>query len=336
VTPEPAPHPEARRTVLVALAANAAIMIVKAVGGVLSGSSALMAEAAHSVADTANEGFLLMSLRRSTQAADDEHPFGYGQERFLWAFVAAIGIFVAGAGFSAYQGIEAILGGSQDSRFDIAYAILAFAFVAESVSLLRALRQTRGEARVRGLSLRAHLRASRDPTTKTVVFEDTAAVAGNVVAVAGVALHQATGHVAFEGAAALIVAGLLVSAAYLLARDAQSLLVGQAASPQERAEILRVLRERPEVEAVLQLLTMALAPERLLVAARIDLTSGIDSEQIEEFSTEVDRELRRRLPAVAEVFLDATDSDRFARAKRPPIGVGEEPAPGGEGSRTTR
>src|SRR3954447_26263081 len=117
---------ESRRTVLVALAANGAILVVKAVGGVMSGSSALLAEAAHSVADTANEGFLLASLSRSTREPDDEHPFGYGQERFLWAFVAAIGIFVAGAGFSFYQGLEAIIGGGEESDFGIAYAILAF------------------------------------------------------------------------------------------------------------------------------------------------------------------------------------------------------------------
>src|SRR3954451_22847875 len=141
-----AQHSESRRTVLVALAANAAILVVKAIGGVISGSSALLAEAAHSVADTANEGFLLASLSRSTRAADDEHPFGYGQERFLWSFVAAIGIFVAGAGFSFYQGLEAILGGGEESMYWLAYVILGFGIVAEGVSLLRALRQTRGEA----------------------------------------------------------------------------------------------------------------------------------------------------------------------------------------------
>src|SRR3954447_22138234 len=144
-------HTEARRTVLVALAANAAIMVVKAIGGVVSGSSALMAEAAHSVADTANQGFLLASLSRSTREADDAHPFGYGQERFLWAFVAAVGIFVAGAGFSFYQGIEALLGGGEESKFWIAYVILAFGVVAEGTSLLRAVRQTRGEAAAQGI-----------------------------------------------------------------------------------------------------------------------------------------------------------------------------------------
>jgi cation diffusion facilitator family transporter len=312
---------ESRRTVLIALGANAAIMVAKAIGGVVSGSSALLAEAAHSVADTTNQIFLLASLQRSVREPDDEHPFGYGQERFLWAFVAAIGIFVAGAGFSFYQGLGAILGDREESHYTIAYVILAFAIVAEGLSLVRAVRQTRAAAITRGTTLRRFLRSSRDPTTKTVVFEDTAAVVGNAVAIGGVALHQATGHPAFEGIAALIVAAMLVSAAFLLGRDASSLLVGRAASPEERRAILEVLNERPEIEHVLQLLTMALAPDRLLVAARVDLAPGVDSERIEEVSTEIDQEMRRRAPAVAEVFLDATDRDRFTQAERPPLGL---------------
>ncbi|HEU4976154.1 MAG TPA: cation diffusion facilitator family transporter [Baekduia sp.] len=315
------PDAEARRTVLVALAANAAIMVVKAIGGVMSGSSALLAEAAHSVADTANEGFLLTSLSRSSREADDAHPFGYGQERFLWAFVAAIGIFVAGAGFSLYQGLEAIFVGQEESQFWIAYVILGFAIVAEGISLLRAVRQTRGEAAAGGVPWRHHLRRSRDPTTKTVVFEDSAAVTGNTVAIAGIALHQATGEAAWEGVAALIVAALLVVAAFELARGASSLLVGQAATPEERREILDVLDARPEIHEVLQLLTMALAPDRLLVAARVDLAGGMDSEHVEEFSSDVDHAIRAQVPAVAEVFLDATDRDRFARASGRPLGV---------------
>jgi cation diffusion facilitator family transporter len=314
-------YAETRRTVLVALGANAAIMVIKAIGGVISGSSALLAEAAHSVADTANEGFLLVSLSRSKREADDEHPFGYGQERFLWAFVAAIGIFVAGAGFSVYQGVEALFGAEQESEYWIAYAILAFGVVAEGVSLIRAVRQTRREAAIKGVSLRAHLRYSRDPTTKTVLFEDTAAVCGNVVAIAGVALHQASGNAGWEGVAALIVGGILIVAAYTLARGASSLLVGQAASAHERREILAVFAGRPEVEEVLQLLTMALAPDRLLVAARVDLTGGMDSERVEEVSSEIDLAIRERVPAVAEVFIDATDKSRFARAKLRRLGT---------------
>ena len=124
-----------------------------------------------------------------------------------------------------------------------------------------------------------------------------------------------------EGIAALVVAGMLIFAAYSLARGASSLLVGQAATAHERREILAVFRERPEVDEVLQLLTMALAPDRLLVAARVDLTGGLDSEQVEDLSTDIDRAVRRRVPTVAEVFIDATDRDRFVGAERPHLGL---------------
>ena len=298
---------ESRRTVLVALGANAAIALVKTLGGIVSGSSALLAEAAHSVADTANQVFLLTSLSRSEREPDELHPFGYGQERFVWAFLAAIGIFIAGAGFSAYEGLETIFGHGGESEFVIAYAVLAFAFVAEGTSLVRALRQTRAEAAARGVSLRRHVRRSRDPTTKTVVFEDTAAVTGNVVAAAGVALHEITGSAAWEGVAALVVAGMLATAAIWLARQSMGLLIGMAATPEERHAIMEVLQEREEIDEVLQFLTMALAPDRVLVAARVDLRPGIDSETVETMSTEIDKAIRERVPTVAEVFLDATD-----------------------------
>ena len=198
--------------------------------------------------------------------------------------------------------------------------MLAVAIVAEGISLIRAFRQTSGEARGRGISLHVHLRASRDPTTKTVLFEDTAAVTGNAVAIAGVALHQITGNSAYEGIAALIVAAMLVIAAFLLGRDASSLLVGRAATPEERATILEVLRRAAGGRARAAAPDDGAAPDRLLVAARVDLTAGVDSERIEDVSSEIDRELRRRLPAVAEVFIDATDRERFRRANQQPLG----------------
>src|SRR4051794_16087058 len=142
---------ESRRTVLVALGANAAIALAKLVGGVIAGSSALLSEAAHSAADTMNQIFLLVSLRFSRREPDVEHPFGYGKERFFWSFMAAVTIFVSGAVFSALQGIERITAsGSEKESFGVAYAVLGFALVAEGISLARAVRQTRAEARDAG------------------------------------------------------------------------------------------------------------------------------------------------------------------------------------------
>ena len=297
----------ARRTVLIALAANASIAVAKLVAGLMSGSSAMLAESAHSVADTMNQVFLLASLKLGEREADAEHPFGYGKERFFWSFLAAVGIFVAGAGFSLYEGLQRIFGAtSKEGSYGIAYAVLAFAFVAEGTSLVRAWRQTRGEARARRQTYLGFVRASRDPTTKTVLFEDSAAVVGVLLAFAGVGLHQLTGDQVYDGLASVAIAVLLASIAVTLGRDTRRLLIGEAATPEERKAIVEVLESHSAVDRVLEVLTMALAPDRLLVAARIDLADGLSTEEVERASTEIDHELRDRVPGVWQVFLDAT------------------------------
>jgi cation diffusion facilitator family transporter len=310
-----APQPAARRTVLIALAANASIAVAKLFAGLVSGSSAMLAEAAHSVADTMNQVFLLYSLAMGEREADAEHPFGYGKERFFWSFLAAVGIFVAGAGFSLYEGLSRIFGPETESgHFGVAYAVLAFAALAEGASLVRAYRQTRREAAERRQSHAGYLRASRDPTTKTVLFEDSAAVIGVVVAFAGIALHQATGDQLYDGVASVLIAVLLAVVAVALGRDTKALLIGEAATAEERAAITEIIEAHPAVDRLLELLTMALAPDRLLVAARIDLADGLSADEIERASSDLDRELRERMPMVWQVFLDATPRSEVAQA----------------------
>ena len=311
-----APHPAARRTVLVALGANASIAVAKLFAGLVSGSSAMLAEAAHSVADTMNQVFLLYSLAIGEREPDAEHPFGYGKERFFWSFLAAVGIFVAGAGFSLYEGLSRIFGAKTESgSYAIAYAVLAFAALAEGASLIRAWRQTRAEAAERSQSHAQYVRASRDPTTKTVLFEDSAAVVGVVVAFAGVALHEVTGNQVYDGLASVIIAMLLATVAVALGRDTKALLIGEAATAEEREAIREIVEANPAVDRLLELLTMALSPDRLLVAARIDLADGLSADEIERASSELDRELRERIPTVWQVFLDATPRSEVARAQ---------------------
>jgi cation diffusion facilitator family transporter len=309
-----APQP-ARRTVLVALAANASIAVAKLVAGLVSGSSAILAECAHSVADTMNQVFLLYSLAIGEREPDAEHPFGYGKERFFWSFLAAVGIFVAGAGFSLYEGLNRIFGPETESGpYGIAYAVLAFAVLAEGASLLRAYRQTRHEAAESRQPHARYVRASRDPTTKTVLFEDSAAVIGVGVAFAGVALHQATGNQVYDGLASVVIAVLLATVAVALGRDTKALLIGEAASPEEREAITEIIEAHPAVDRLLELLTMALAPDRLLVAARIDLADGLSADEIERASSELDRELHERIATVWQVFLDATPRSEVGQA----------------------
>jgi cation diffusion facilitator family transporter len=311
---QPDKNRASRRTVIVALGANAAIGAAKLIAGLVSGSAAMLSEAAHSAADTMNQVFLLFSLFSGEREPDVEHPFGYGKERFFWSFLAAVGIFVAGAGFSLYEGLTRVFGPpAREGSYAIAYGVLAFAMLAEGTSLLRAWRQTRHEARERRQSHAGYVRASRDPTTKTVLFEDSAAVIGVVIAFAGLALHEATGNQVYDGLASVAIAVLLACVAIALGRDTKRLLIGEAAHPEERRAILDVLEARPEVDRVLELLTMALAPDRLLVAARIDLADGLSTEEVERASSEIDADLHERVPGVWQVFLDATPRGEVAQ-----------------------
>ena len=180
------------------MAANAAIAIVKAAAGILTGSAALLAEAAHSIADTTNQVLLLTSLELGRRPADEAHPFGHGKDRFFWSFLAAVVIFLAGAVFSIGQGVLELVRKQQEGSFVIAYATLAFAFVAEAISLGRAVFQTRGDAAGRNLSFLTHVRRSTEPAAKTVLYEDAVAVTGVLVAGAGIGLHQLTGNVAWD------------------------------------------------------------------------------------------------------------------------------------------
>jgi cation diffusion facilitator family transporter len=314
--------------VLVALGANLLIAVAKAVGGLIAGSPALLSEAAHSVADSLNEVFLLAALRRSRRPADRRHPFGYGKERFFWSLLAAVGIFVMGGCFSFFQGFEALRSGAEESfsGYVAGLAVLGMALVFEGASLLRALHQVRDQGGVAGL---------RDPALRTVVAEDGTAVVGVTVALAGMALHMATGEVVWEAAASFVIGALLVYVAYWLGRDARDQLIGQAADEEMRDRIRAVLNAQPEIDSVEALLTMQLGLDSALVAARIDLVPGLDSEEVEEVAVRIKRSVARTVPEADQIFLDVTDAGAAREAVRegPPGRAEAEGSPAATGER---
>jgi cation diffusion facilitator family transporter len=301
---------ESSTTVLFALGANIAIAIAKLIGGLVTGASALLAEAAHSVADTMNQVFLLVSLRLGRREPDETHPFGYGKERFFWAFVAATFIFVAGASFSVYEGVKVVLSRGEGGIDNIVWSfiILGVSAVAEGTSFARAFRQAApDDAGLDEISQTIDkIRRSKDPTVKTVLFEDGAAVTGLVIAAAGLGLYQVTGDVVWDGVASILIGLLLGWVAYALGRDVKALLLGEAASPAVRETLRDVIDSFDAVDAVLEVLTMHLAPDQILVAARIDLADGIPGEEVEQVATEIEHALRDAEPMVVEVFLDPT------------------------------
>ncbi len=293
---------------LVAGGANLVVTAAKLAAGILTGSSAMLAEAAHSAADTLNQVFLLTSVHRGERPADSRHQFGYGQERYFWSLLAAFGIFVAGAGFSVFEGLLALRRTGGHESFTVAYIVLGISFLAESTSLIRAVTQLRREARGRHEELLDHVRSSPDTTVKAALFEDSAAIAGLVLAAAGLALSQLTGSPAWDGSASIAIGALLVVVAVRLGLDSRDLLIGKAADPKEQALIRSEIEQTPGIDALLELLTMHLGPEHLIVAARVAFSDDISADRVEDLADDIDRRLAGRLPVVPHVFIDPTQT----------------------------
>lgn len=297
---------ESRRTVLLAGAANLLIAVAKLVAGLLSGSSAMLAEAAHSFGDTLNQAFLLTALRRSQRPADRDHPFGYGKARYFWSLLAAVGIFVLGAGFAAYQGISTLVHPGETGSPRLSLIVLGVAFVFEGTSFVRALWQLRTEASSSEVGVVSHLLRDADPTLRAVVWEDGAALVGLVLAAASLILVERTGSHVWDAVASLAIAVLLVLVAIGLGRQNAEYLIGKAVSPELQQGIVDIIKGTDGVDGVIELLTMRLAPDQVLVAARVDLTSEFSPEELEEAADEVERRIREKFPEVQHVFLDPT------------------------------
>jgi cation diffusion facilitator family transporter len=296
---------ESTLTVLVALGVNLGIAVLKAIAGLITGSPSLLAEAGHSVADTTTEGLLLTALRRSGRPADRRHPFGYGKERYFWSLLAAVSIFASGALFAFVEGIHSLLAGSTDEPDSwVGYATLALAFVLEAASWTRAMRQVRTEAAAEGRPILVHLRQVDDPTAKTVLLEDSAALLGLLFAFAGLGLHQLTGVAAFDGIASLAIGVLLAGVAYVMGRTNKGLLIGQQADPTLVRAIHLRLAATPEVEWVVDLLTMLTGTDRVLLCAKLDFADELTAAQLEHACVRIDSDLRDAFPDLDEIFLE--------------------------------
>ena len=293
-------------TVLLAGSANLAIAVAKLVAGLLSGSSAMLSEAAHSFADTITEIFLYVALVRGRQPADDQHPFGHGKESFVWAFIAALFTFVGGAGFSIYHGVTSIVADEKTGDFLWSYVVLAISFVAEGTSFLRAQRQVAGESRRWGVTRSRFLRLTPDTTVKAVYFEDSAALVGLVLAALGLLLTELTGDEIWDGLSSIAIGLLLFLVAAILTRSNVSLLVGRSVPRRIHQQIAEDIAGIPIVVAVPTLFTMQLGPGDILVAAKVDFEDEVTGGEIEEASDEAERRLRARFPQISYVFLDPT------------------------------
>jgi cation diffusion facilitator family transporter len=294
-----------KRVIFAALSANLLIAIAKLVAGLVSGSSAMLAESAHSVADTINQVFLLLSLRLSSARPDEDHPYGHGKDRFFWSFLAAVLIFFAGALFSLYNGVRAVLDPvTEHESFLLSYTVLGIAFLFEAGALVVSVREFLHAARAEKHSFRQHWEVSRNTSMKVPLYEDAAALVGLVIAAGGLALVQVTGNAIFDGLASIGVGLVLLYVAFQLGIESRGLLIGEAVPPEERREMRRVMEAFPEVTRVLRLLTMHLGPNDVLVNAEVHLVNGLDTDRIELLLEEITQALRRENPKVSQTFIE--------------------------------
>ncbi len=264
-------------TVMVALAANTVIALAKTGAAGLTGSASLVAEAAHSWADTGNQVFLLVANRRSLRPPDPEHPLGHGREAYVWALFAALGLFVAGAAVSITHGVQQLITPEPASNFVIGYAVLAISFLLEGTSFLQSVRQAKAEAASIHRDLLEHILATSDPTLRAVFAEDSAALIGIVIATAGLGLHQATGSPTPDAVGSILVGLLLAVVAVVLINRNRRFLIGEEADPRVRAAALRALLDEPEVARVTYLRLEFVGPRMVSVVGDVDLT-GDDTE----------------------------------------------------------
>jgi cation diffusion facilitator family transporter len=294
---------ESLASVLVALAANTAIAVAKGIAAALTGSPALLAETLHTVADAGNEVFLYVAIRRSRRPADASHPFGYGPERYFWALLAAIGIFVVGGAVSIWDGVRALLHPTELEAFWVGVAVLVVALVLDGISRVVAVRQLRAQAARREVSLRELLRESPDPTVVTVYFEDTIDVLGALLALAALVLHRATGSAVPDALASIVIGGLLCYLASRLTRRNRQLLTNQSV-PERYVERMRErLESEPTIDAVTRLEAVYLGPTAVLVAADVQMADGLTGTDVTAALVRMRADVAREVPAITRLYL---------------------------------
>ncbi len=298
-------HSESRKVILAALVGNSAIAVTKFAAAAVTGSSAMLSEGIHSLVDTGNQVLLLMGLARARRPADAEHPFGYGKAVYFWSFVVAIVIFGVGGGVAIYEGVHHLRHPVPVARPEVAYLVLGLSFLFESVVWMIAVRAFRRVKGQRGW-LEA-TRRSKDPATFVVLFEDTAAMLGIVVAFLGVLVSQLTGWHGADGAASVLIGLILTVTAWVLAVETRSLLIGESADPGVVAELKALASHRPGVIAVNEVLTMHLGPEDLLVNLSLDFDDAMDAASVEQAVGELTAAIKARNPAVKRVFIEAEE-----------------------------
>ncbi|BAY16516.1 cation diffusion facilitator family transporter [Nostoc sp. HK-01] len=292
-----------KKTIFAAMGANLAIAITKFIAAFMTNSSAMISEGIHSLVDTADQLLLLLGIRMSQKPADDSHPFGYGQELYFWTLIVAIFIFAIGGGMSIYEGITHLINPSplEDPMWN--YIVLGLAIIFEGFSWTVALKEflpTKGNQ-----TFWQAIKNSKDPTVFTVLFEDSAAILGLIVALIGIFLGHLFNNVYFDGIASIIIGIILAVVAVLLARESKGLLVGESANPQTVANIRSLSKIEPGVQEVIRVLTMQLAPQEVLLNLEIQFAKNLTGEEIALTVERLETKICQKHPEIKQIFIEA-------------------------------
>lgn len=290
------------RAVVTALVANLGIATSKFVAAVITGSASMLAEGVHSVADSANQVLLLIGGRRARRAPSELHPFGYARERYIYGFLVAIILFSLGGLYALYEAYHKITHPGELTSPLVAVSVLVVAICLESFALRTAVREAN---RIRGdRGWVAFIRRARSPELPVILLEDTGALLGLVFALLGVGLSLLTGNALFDGLGTAAIGVLLVVIAVVLATEMKSLLVGEAAVPEEVAAIREALLGTPGVETIIHLRTLHLGPDELLVAAKIGISPGEEGADVAEAINEAESRVRAVVPTAHMIYLE--------------------------------
>ncbi|MBH8571706.1 cation transporter [Nostocaceae cyanobacterium CENA369] len=292
-----------KKTIFAAMGANLAIAVTKFIAAAITGSSAMISEGIHSIVDTGDQLLLLLGIRMSQRPADDSHPFGYGQELYFWTLIVAILIFAIGGGMSIYEGIIHLINPSPLENPMWNYIVLGIAIILEGFSWTVALREflpTKGKQK-----FWPAIKNSKDPTVFTVLFEDTAAILGLLVAFLGIFLGHLFNNVYFDGIASILIGVILAVVAVLLARESKGLLVGESANPQTIANIRYLSKTEPRVQEVIRVLTMQLAPQEVLLNLEIQFSKNLTGEEIALTVESLEAKIRQQHPEIKQIFIEA-------------------------------
>lgn len=305
-------HPS-NKAIYAALAGNSLIALTKFIAAIITGSSAMLSEGIHSLVDTGNQLLLLFGLRQARKPADASYPFGYGKEVYFWSFLVAILIFSVGAGVSLYEGVNHLLHPSEMHSPVINYIVLGFAFLFEAGAwgvAYKEFNKWRGKQ-----SAWEAIKHGKDPTLYVVLFEDTAAMLGIIVALAGVFLASATGIAAFDAVASIVIGLILGTTAWLLAYETKGLLIGESARKEVVDGIKELVLGMPQILHVNEVLTLHMGPDYILVNLTVDFQDSCNAGEMEQVVARLDREIKQAYPRVKRVFIEA---EPWVKSSGPP------------------